>query len=79
MDVIDLTKDSSPIVAFQEAVDSSAPGVKIIYHRGRVLAGSRMARAALAAFEMGQVELVQRRDKPSGFFQFIAIKKNAPH
>ena len=75
MSVIDLTKDASPIVAFKEAVDNSAPGVKIIYHRGRVLAGSRMARVALEAFETGQVELVQRRDTPSGFFEFIAIKR----
>ena len=64
--------------ALREAVESCPPlGAKIIYHRGQVLAGSRIARAALIAFEAGRVELVQRRDRDAGagVFEFIAIKR----
>lgn len=77
---VDLTKQTSPIDAFQEAVHNSSPGTKIIYHRGEFLAGSRLARMALKAFEAGHVELVQRRDARggNGFFEFIAVKKRDP-
>lgn len=77
---VDLTKQTSPIDAFHEAVHNCSPGTKIIYHRGEFLAGSRLARMALKAFEAGQVELVQRRDARGGnsFFEFIAVKKREP-
>lgn len=78
MEEIDLTDSASPIDAFQEAVDGCSPGAKIIYHRGQILAGSRLARAALKAFEAGRVELVQRRNgaPATGIFEFIAVKKS---
>lgn len=78
---VDLTKQTSPIDAFQEVVHNCAPGTKIIYHRGEFLAGSRLARMALKAFETGHVELVQRRDTRGrhGFFEFIAVKKRNPN
>jgi len=74
---IDLSKENNPIDAFSLALNSCAPGTKIIYYRGQALGGSRLARAAFQAFEAGQVALVQRRDKNSerGTFEFIAIKK----
>lgn len=76
---VDLTKQSSPIDAFQEAIRNCPPGTKIIYYRGEFLGGSRLARTALKSFELGQVELVQRRDVhgKKGFFEFIAVKKRA--
>lgn len=73
---IDLSKESKPIDAFRSALNSCAPGTKIIYYRGQALGGSSLARAAFNAFAAGQVELVQRRYKNSekGIFEFIAIK-----
>ena len=74
---VDLSEHTKPIVAFQEAITKSPPGVKIIYHRGKVLASSSLPRAAFNAFEAGQVELVQRRDRDAGrgVFEFIAVKR----
>ena len=74
---IDVSNNKKPIEAFREAIISCPPGAKIIYHRGTVLAGSTLARAAFSAFEAGQVELVQRRDQEAGqgIFEFIAVKK----
>ena len=75
---IDLTRQTSPIDAFQDAVRNSPPGTRIIYYRGEFLGGSRLARIALKSFELGHVELVQRRDVrgKKGLFEFIAVKKS---
>ena len=73
----DVSKGAKLIEALQKAIISCPPRAEITHHRGKVLTGSSLARAAFSSFEACQVKLRQRRDRSAGqgVFEFIAVKK----
>lgn len=50
------------------------PGEPVVYHVGRTLGGCRDAKAALAAYYRGEVELVQKRVR-GALFCYLAIRR----
>ena len=62
---------------FNSELKAAKPGTLIQYAAGETLHGSPAARAALAAYFDGEVELVQRRLTPApGAFAYFAVKRH---
>jgi hypothetical protein len=68
--VSDVTKE--PAGALRAAIKAAAPGDEITYHVGE-FAGGLHRTEAYAAYERGEVLLVQRRLEPHKF-AFLAIR-----